>query len=73
MFSAALLNPPDLKKPMPTEQRPSDAELDELSAKLNDGLKTCRSMVENYRAMLIGEQNVPANDRDESDSDDTAA
>jgi hypothetical protein len=30
-------------------------------------------MVENYRAMLIGEQNVPANDRDESDSDDTAA
>ena len=58
---------------MPNEQRPSDAELDELSAKLNDGLKTCRSMVENYRAMLIGEQNVPANDRDESDSDDTAA
>jgi len=47
---------------MTNEQRPSDAELDELSAKLNDGLKTCRSMVENYRAMLIGEQNVPAND-----------
>jgi hypothetical protein len=60
---------------MSNEQRPSDAELDELSAKLNDGLKTCRSMVENYRAMLVGEQSASANDPEESDaeSDDTAA
>jgi hypothetical protein len=59
---------------MPNEQRPGDAELDELSAKLNEGLKTCRSMVENYRAMLVGDQSVPANDREESGaSDDTAA
>ena len=59
---------------MPNEQRPSDAELDELSAKLNDGLKTCRSMVENYRAMLGGDQSVPANDPEESGvSDDAAA
>ena len=49
---------------MANEQRPSDAELDELSAKLNDGLKTCRSMVENYRAMLRGEQSPAANDPD---------
>ena len=59
---------------MPNEQRPSDAELDELSAKLNDGLKTCRSMVENYRAMLRCDQSVPANDAEESGaSDETAA
>ena len=59
---------------MPNEQRPSDAELDELSAKLNEGLKTCRSMVENYRAMLSGNESVPANDPEESGaSDDTAA
>lgn len=59
---------------MPNGQRPSDAELDELSAKLNDGLKTCRSMVENYRAMLGGAQSVPANDPEESGaSDETAA
>ena len=59
---------------MPNEQRPSDAELDELSAKLNEGLKTCRSMVENYRAMLSGNESVPANDPQEAGaSDDTAA
>ena len=59
---------------MPNEQRPSDAELDELSAKLNEGLKTCRSMVENYRAMLGGDQSVPANDLEESGAfDETAA
>jgi len=61
------------KKAMPSEQRPSDAELDELSARLNDGLKTCRSMVEHYRAMLGGDQSLPANDLEESASDDTAA
>lgn len=49
---------------MPFEQRPSDAELDELSAKLNEGLKTCRSVIENYRAMLDVKQSLPANDAD---------
>jgi hypothetical protein len=73
LFSATRLNPPDFKKPMPKEQRTSDEDLDELSAKLNDGLKTCRSMVENYRAMLSGEQIPPANDQDKSSSDETAA
>jgi hypothetical protein len=58
---------------MPNEQRPSDAELDELSARLNDGLKTCRSMVENYRAMLGGDQSVSANIRKSPASGGTAA
>jgi hypothetical protein len=66
-------NPPDLKKAMPNEQRPSDAELDELSARLNDGLKTCRAMIENYRAMLGGDQSVSANGPEKSASGDTAA
>jgi hypothetical protein len=47
---------------MPNAQRPTDAEVDELSARLNDGLKSCRSMVEHYRAMLGGERPAPAND-----------
>ena len=53
-------------KIMPNEQRPRDAELDELSAKLNEGLKTCRSVIENYRAMLHVKQSLPANDPDPS-------
>jgi hypothetical protein len=59
---------------MPNEQRPSDAELDELSAKLNDGLKTCRSMVENYRAMLRPDQSPPVIDPESDDaSEETTA
>lgn len=51
-------------KTMPIEQRPGDAELDELSATLNEGLKTCRSVIENYRAMLDVKESLPANDAD---------
>jgi hypothetical protein len=49
---------------MPDEQRPPDADLDELNARLKQGLKTCRSVIENYRAMLIADQHPPANDPD---------
>jgi hypothetical protein len=41
---------------MPSEELPRDADLDELNSKLNEGLKACRSMVENYRAMLTPEE-----------------
>jgi hypothetical protein len=44
---------------MPSEELPRDADLDELNSKLNEGLKACRSMVENYRAMLTPEE-IPA-------------
>lgn len=47
---------------MPKEQRPSDAELDELNTRLNQGLEMCRSVIENYRAMLGAEPHPPAND-----------
>jgi hypothetical protein len=59
---------------MPSEELPRDADLDELNSKLNEGLKACRSMVENYRAMLTPEQ-IPTvaepNDGVVSESGDT--
>jgi hypothetical protein len=32
----------------------------EASARLNQGLKTCRAVLDNYRAMIIGEYVHPA-------------
>jgi hypothetical protein len=40
---------------MSNELRPHDAYVEEVSARLNEGLKTCRTMIDNYRAMLRGE------------------
>lgn len=40
---------------------PPDANVDKLNASLSEGLKSCRSMVANYRALL-----TPPGDRDES-------
>ncbi len=37
---------------MPEIERPQVGEGEEASSKLNEGLKTCRAMVANYRAML---------------------
>ena len=37
---------------MPSERIPPDANVDKLNASLNDGLKACRSVVANYRALL---------------------
>ncbi len=48
---------------MSGEERSRVADADEASTKLNEGLKTCRAMVANYRAMLTDEPgNQPAND-----------
>ena len=35
---------------------PRDADLDEASLKLSEGLKVCRSVIDNYRSMLSGER-----------------
>jgi hypothetical protein len=40
---------------MSNELRPHEAYAEEVSARLNEGLKTCRTMIDNYRAMLRGE------------------
>lgn len=47
---------------MAGDKSPSDNELEELSSNLNEGLKTCRSMVANYREMISGEHAPAAND-----------
>lgn len=40
---------------MPGGDSPNDAILDEASVKLSEGLKVCRSVIDNYRSMLSGE------------------
>ena len=40
---------------MSTQQTPPDADLDEMNARLSDSLKTCRSVVANYKALLKDE------------------
>jgi hypothetical protein len=37
---------------VPSEDHGRQANVDELSSQLSEGLKTCRTMVANYRAML---------------------
>jgi hypothetical protein len=45
------------------EENLQDAEIEEVSSRLNEGLKTCRSVVVNYRSLLAREGiEVPAND-----------
>ena len=44
---------------MPAEQIPPDSNVGEVNARLSDGLKTCRSMVANYKALLTGEEGAP--------------
>lgn len=39
-----------------------DADFEQASSQLNQGLKSCRAVVDNYRAILAGEN--PANDDD---------
>jgi hypothetical protein len=38
---------------------PRDADFEEANSQLVAGLKSCRSVVENYRAMLSAEQGEP--------------
>ncbi|HKH28158.1 MAG TPA: hypothetical protein VKA61_07450 [Sphingomicrobium sp.] len=41
---------------------PRDADFEEANSQLVAGLKSCRSVVENYRAMLAPEQAAPNTD-----------
>lgn len=53
---------------MPDETPPAP-NIDKIAARLNDGLKTCRSMVSNYKALLEADQkdSGSATDVDEPD------
>lgn len=48
---------------------PRDADYEEANSQLVAGLKSCRSVVENYRAMLSGEQDEPTADGGVGDND----
>jgi hypothetical protein len=39
---------------------PREADIDKTNAELDQGLRTCRSMLNDYRAALTGEQEVRA-------------
>jgi hypothetical protein len=51
-------------------ERPREADDEEASARLSNGLKTCRSVVANYKALLTADQ--PGNEKpDEPDPAET--
>jgi hypothetical protein len=43
-------------------KEPRDADFEEANSQLVAGLKSCRSVVDNYRAMLTPEQGAPNTD-----------
>ena len=55
---------------MSDEKTLPDTRLDEVNERLSDGLKTCRSMVANYKALLLAEQ---SDDEPQSDADPASA
>ena len=48
---------------------PRDAVYEEANSQLVAGLKSCRSVVENYRAMLSGDQDEPTADGGAGDAE----
>lgn len=51
------------------DPRDADIEMDEANTRLVAGLKSCRSVVENYRAMLLGDQEDAADGAVSNQSD----
>ena len=45
---------------------PGQEDFERESSRLSEGLKTCRSVVDNYRAMMAGDGTDPANDDDDA-------
>ncbi len=41
---------------MPDDELPQDADFDQVNSSLNQSLKTCRSMITNYRAFLSDDE-----------------
>ena len=44
-----------LRLEVPPEYVPGDENFDTANARLNDGLKSCRAVLSNYRALLVGD------------------
>jgi len=47
-----------------------EAQIEDVSSKLSEGLKTCRSVVENYRSMIGGRQAANDFERSAAANDD---
>lgn len=58
---------------MPGGDSPNDAVLDEASVKLSEGLKVCRSVIDNYRSMLSGESAPTDEGADQPDTPEDPA
>jgi hypothetical protein len=50
-----------------------EAQVEEASAQLSAGLKSCRSVVENYRHMLVGKEKPAPQDVAAANDDDSLA
>ena len=46
----------DERLKLPPIDDPRDTEIEEVSSRLADGLKACRSIVSDYRAIITGDQ-----------------
>jgi hypothetical protein len=56
------------------ELPPAEADVEQLNSKLSQGLKTCRSVVSNYRTLLQGAQDeAPDNDNAGHETEVTGA
>jgi hypothetical protein len=55
------------------DDRPRDADFKTERSRLNEGLKTCRAVVANYRALLSGDDEDPAANNDEMVSSSESA
>jgi hypothetical protein len=42
--------------PVPGSEDPQGANFEEVSSSLTEGLRTCRSVVQSYRVLLVGDQ-----------------
>jgi hypothetical protein len=55
---------------VPIEPPPGTPNIDEINERLNDGLKSCRSVVANYKALLSPDQETAEPSEDEAANDD---
>ena len=59
---------------MPSGTDPREPDFEQANDQLNEGLKNCRAVVNNYRAMLFGDQDSeiasPSGEPDSEDGED---
>ena len=58
---------------MPRDDLPPRADVDEINLRITDGLRSCRSIVANYRAMITGTNDNLPEERAANDEQEVAA